>query len=135
MRKELYNCLQERWLSDYANDKLPGINYEELMNVINFTNYDIVYTLMEEEQIVKRLIIYPFKCYKIKRITPNQYATISLYDKPSIWIKINRKSITNKLTIIASTENPYTYAPGTLGWIEKKYIEYLIPKSNLLFFD
>lgn len=135
MRKELYNCLQERWLGDIVNDKLPSLKYEELMNIINFTNYDIVYTLIEDNQTLKKLIIYPFKCYQINRIKPNQYATISLYDIPSIWIKIDRKSITNKLTIIASTKNPYTYAPGTLGWIEKKYLEHLIPKSNLLFFD
>ena len=135
MRKELYNCLQERWLGDYANDKLPKLKYEELMNVINFTNYDVVYTLIEGEHTLKKIIIYPFKCHKIKRIKPDQYATISLYDIPSIWIKIDRKTITNKLTVIASTKNPYKYAPGTLGWLEKKYIEHVISKSNLLFFD
>jgi hypothetical protein len=135
MRKELYNCLQERWLGDVGNDPLPIFQSEELMNVINFTNYDVIYTLIEDENVLKKIIIYPFKRHVITRIKHNQYATISLYDTPSIWIKIDRKSITNKLTILASTQNPYKYAPGSLGWLEKKYIEYLIPKSNLLFFD
>lgn len=135
MRKELYNCLQERWLSNMGNDSLPIFNYEELMTVINFTNYDIVYTLIEDDQVLKKLIIYPFKCHKIKRIKPNQFATLSLYDTPGIWIKIDRKSITNKLTILASTKKPYKYAPGTLGWLERKYLEYFISKSNVIFFD
>jgi hypothetical protein len=135
MRKELYNCLQERWIEYLGNDKMPVIKKEELMNVINFTNYDVVYTLIEDDKIINRIIIYPFKCYKITRIKDEQHALMSLYDTPSIWIKIDRKSITNKLTILVSTKNPYQYAPGTLGWLEKKYIEHFIPKSNLLFFD
>lgn len=136
MRREIYNCVQARWLGsivDNAEKPLPG---EELMNVINFTNYDITYTLVEDLVIVNRVIIYPFKCCSLKRIKHNQHVILSIYDDDyRVSIKITRKSINNKLVTLASTKNPYKYAPGFLGMLERFYIEYLISKSDLLYLD
>ena len=135
MRKEIYNCVQARWLGSIVDNdekQLPG---EELMNVINFTNYDITYTLVEDLIIVKREIIYPFKCCSLQRIKHNQHVVLSIYDNDKTSIKINRKSINNKLVTLVSTKNPYKYAPGFLGMLERFYIEHLISKSDLLYFD
>lgn len=135
MRKEIYNCVQARWLGSIVDNPekiLPG---EELMNVINFTNYDIVYVLVEDLTIVNREIIYPFKCCSLKRIKHNQHVVLSIYDNNKTSIKITRKSINNKLVTLVSTKNPYKYAPGFLGILERFYMEYLISKSDLLYFD
>lgn len=134
MRRELYNCMQARWLPYVSKEVVEFPTEEELMNVFNFTNYDVIYSLVEDGKIIKRFIIYPFKLCTIKRIKNNQYATLSLIDKVG-QIVITRKSIQNKLTIFVSRHNQYQYAPGTLGWIEKKYMEHLLPKSDLLFLD
>lgn len=135
MRNEIYNCLQARWLPYVIGEEQPIPQTEELMNVLNFTNYDIVYMLVEDTKPIKRMVIYPFKCHKISRIKPHQHAILSVYDTPSIWIKVDRKLIKNKLIVLTSSINPYRYAPGVLGWIEKTYINHIIPKSELLFFN
>ena len=157
MRNEIYNCLQARWLPELTRDKLPSVDTEELMTLVNFTNYDLTYTMGQagpraadggvkpnpgrfygadgEPESIKRIIIYPFERKSIRRIKHNQYATISLYDTKSDWIMIDRKRVTNRLITIASTRNPYTYAPGVLGWLEKKYMEHIISNSDLIFFD
>lgn len=133
MRKEIYNCVQARWLQGLVQENIK-LDEEELMNVFNFTNYDIVYSLFDPEPI-RSLIIYPFKCTSITRIKPNQYATLSLYDQPSVQIKIDRPLIKNKLITLCSHNNPYEYAPGMLGSLEKAWANHVVWRSDKLFID
>lgn len=135
MRKELYNCIQARWLPTIASKPLDKPDTEELMYIINFTNYDILYALMEGIEVVRKIIIYPYQCYSVRRIKNNQYAVLTVYDGHGINIRIDRKLITNRLITLVSSKNPYKYAPGVLGWLERKYIEHLLPKSDFIHLD
>lgn len=134
MRLELYNLTQSRWLPSVLDDSPPRPNSDEIMNVFNFTNYDVIYTLFDT-MANKSMIIYPYKCQSIRRIRPDQHAILTTYEDPTINIYIDRPLITNKLTTLCSRKKPYTYAPGALGYVEKKWAEHLIPKSNKIFID
>jgi hypothetical protein len=134
MRLELYNLTQARWLPSVVDDSPPKPHSEEIMNVFNFTNYDVIYTLFDTLA-RKSVIIYPYECQSIRRIRPNQHAILSTYEDENIKIYIDRPLITNKLTTLCSRKNPYTYAPGLLGRVERKWAEHLLPKSNKIFID
>jgi len=134
MRTEIYNCLQARWVPPIICGTEDRPHEEEMMSIFNFTNYDILYTLVSTSPI-KRIIVYPFQWFSITRLAHDQHALITALDGSELYMKITRPSVTNKLIILVSHTNQYKYAPGTLGKLEKLYIEYLLKRGMLLFVD
>lgn len=133
MKLEIYNCVHSRWLSRATNpDPGPTILGSKITKVFNFTDYDVIYMLMDADGIVRRTIIYPFHIHVITKMSHTQYALLSTIEKPYIQVRVQRQQDTITL---ASNENPYTYAPGMLGWVEERLAAAAIRKSQLVFLD
>lgn len=137
MRTEIYNCIQSRGIPAIISNTINPPE-EDMMNIYNYTNYDMTYTLIDNIP-RKKVIIYPFQWFTVRRLKHNQHALISVLKDDTfnsfINIRIDRPFIKNKLTIFASKHNPYQFAPGTLGIFERLYIKYLLHKGVQIYID
>jgi len=121
MRLEIHNIIQSRWFPALFHEQ--NANLENLMHIVNLTNYDLLYSINHiENGLINSSIIYPFAKFKINRLKPDEYCTIGIYDGQNVNVKLKftRYDITNKLLVIVSRQNPYIFETGFMGKLEKR---------------